>query len=177
MASGLSGNLLLVGKVLRPHGLEGLLRMRSYARSEASFIEASEVFLRPVLGEIHGYKVLSATPHKNIVLVKLQGVNSLEEAEKLREAEVWVAAEAIPREEGEYFWHELIGLTVLQETGDYIGELARILPVGGSEIYVVTSGKKEIFIPATYDVVKEINLEKGTMTISPMEGLLDLNEI
>jgi len=173
----LSGNLLLVGKVLRPHGLGGLLRMRSYARSEASFIEASEVFLRPVSGEIHSYRVLSATPHKDIVLVKLEGVNSLEEADKLREAEVWVAAEAIPREEGEYFWHELIGLAVLEEAGEYIGELAHIIPVGGSEIYVVTCGKKEIFIPATYDVVKEVDLEKGTMTISPMEGLLDLNEI
>jgi 16S rRNA processing protein RimM len=177
LASGLSGNLLLVGKVLRPHGLEGLLRVRSYASSEESFVEASKVFLKPVLGEIHAYRVLSATPHKNIVLMKLQGVNSLEEADKLREAEVWVAAEAIPRERGEYFWHELIGLTVLQETGEYIGDLAHIIPAGGSEIYVVTCGKKEIFIPATYDVVKEIDLEKGTMTISPMEGLLDLNEI
>jgi 16S rRNA processing protein RimM len=137
----------------------------------------SEVFLKRVSGEIHSYRVLSATPHKSIVLVKLEGVNSLEEADKLRETEVWVAAEAIPRKEGEYFWHELIGLTVLEETGEYIGELAHIIPVGASEIYVVTCGKKEIFIPATYDVVREIDLEKGTMTISPMEGLLDLNEI
>ena len=177
MTSGLSGNLLLVGKVLRPHGLEGLLRVRSYGRSETSFSEDLKVLLRPVSGGIHAYKVLSANPHKNIVLMKLQGVNSLEEAEELREAEVLVAAEAVPREEGEYFWHELIGLKVFQNTGEYIGDISRIIPAGNNEIYVVGRGKKEIFVPATYEVVKEINLEKGTMTISPMEGLLDLNEV
>lgn len=173
----MSGNLLLVGKVLRPHGLEGLLRVQSYARSEASFKEASEVLLKSVLGEIHAYKVVSANPHKNIVLVKLQGVNSLEAAEKLREAEVWVTAEAIPREEGEYFWHELIGLRVFQNTGEYLGDIYRIIPAGGNEIYVVGRGKKEIYVPATYEVVKNIDLEKGIMTISPMEGLLDLNDV
>jgi len=171
-----AGNLLLIGKVLRPHGLEGLLRVRSFARSEASFRQTSEVLVRPAGGEIHACKVVSANPHKNIILMKLEGVNSLEEAEKLREAEVLIPTEAIPREEGEYFWHELIGLKVFQNTGEYIGDISRIIPAGGGEIYVVGRGKKEILVPATYEVVKEIDLEKGTMTISPMEGLLNLND-
>jgi len=177
LASGLSGNLLLVGRVLRPHGLDGLLRVRSYARSLSSFGEVSEVFLRPVSRGIRAHKISSANPHKNIVLMKFEGVNSLEEAEKFREAEVWVSAEAIPREEGEYFWHELIGLKVFHNRGAYIGDISRIIPAGDNEIYVVGRGKGEIFVPATYEVVKEIDLEKGTMTISPMEGLLDLNEV
>lgn len=177
MEPGLSGNLLLLGKVLRPHGLEGLLRVRSYARSEASFLEAGEVLLKSVSGNIRAYGVLSARSHKNIVLLKLEGVNSLEEAEGLREAEILVTADAIQRAEGEYFWHELIGLGVFLDTGEYVGDITRIMPAGGNEIYVAGRGRKEILIPATYEVVKEIDLEKGTMTISAMEGLLDLNEV
>jgi 16S rRNA processing protein RimM len=177
LKSGLSGNLLLLGKVVRPHGLEGLLRVRSYAQSEASFLEAGEVLLRPVSGRTHAYRVLSARPHKNILLMKLEGVNSLEQAEEFREAEVLVRAEAIPRKEGDYFWYELIGLRVFLDTGEYVGAISRIIPAGGNEIYVVGSGNKEIFVPATYEVVKEIDLGKGRMTISAMEGLLDLNEV
>jgi len=177
LTSGLSGNLFLLGKVSRPHGLEGLLRVRSYARSEASFSEAGEVLLKTGSGGIRAYRVLSARPHKNIVLMKLEGVNSLEKAEEFRDAEVLVRAEAIFREEGEYFWHELVGLRVFLDTGEYLGDIFRIIPAGGNEIYVVGRGKKEIFVPATCDVVKEIDLEKRTMTISAMEGLLDLNEV
>ena len=92
--------MLLLGKILRPHGLEGAVRVWSYARSEASFLEAGEVLLRPVSGRPHSCKVLSAKPHKNILLIQLEGVDSLEQAEELRQAQVLVRAEAIAREEG-----------------------------------------------------------------------------
>jgi len=177
LKSGFSGKLLLLGKVVRPHGLEGLLRVRSYARSEASFSEAGEVLLKSGSGSIHAYRVLSARPHKNIVLMKLEGVNSVGEAERLREAEILVKSDFIHRKEGEYFWHELIGLRVFLDTGEHIGNITRIMPAGGNEIYVVGHGKKEIFIPAADEVVKEIDLGKGMMTISAMDGMLDLNEV
>ena len=177
MSSGSSDKLLVLGKVIRPHGLEGLLRVWSYAPSEASFIDAEEIHLRHVSGKLHGYRVLSVSPHKNVLLMNLEGVNSVDQAEEFRGAEVLVRSEAVTREEGEYFWHELIGLKVFLDTGDYIGAISRIIPAGSNEIYVVGTGKKEIFLPATNEVVKEIDLEKGKMTVSAMEGLLDLNEV
>ena len=177
MNSGLSGKLLLLGKVVKPHGLEGLLRVWSYARSEASFLDAGEIILRSVSGNIHECRVLSVRPHKNVLLMRLEGINSLEQAEGFRGAEIFVNSEAITREEGEYFWHELLGLKVLLDTGEYLGDISRIIPAGSNEIYVVGNGEKEVFVPATYEVVREIDLEQGTMTISAMEGLLNLNEI
>lgn len=177
MASGSSTNWILLGKVLRPHALEGRLYVQSYAESEASFEEAGEIFLKSSSGEIRAYRVLSSRPHKNGVLMKLNGVNSLEEAETLRGAEILVPVEAIPRKEGEYLWHELMGLRVLLETGEQIGTITHILRAGSNELYVVGHGKKEVFVPATVEVVKEIDLEKGMMIISAMEGLLDLNEV
>ncbi|MCJ7685053.1 MAG: ribosome maturation factor RimM [Desulfobacteraceae bacterium] len=175
--SGSSDKLLFLGKVIRPHGLEGLLRVWSYAPSEASLIDAEEIYLRPVSGKLHGYRLLSVRPHKNILLMNLEGVNSIDQAGEFRGAEVLAKYEAITREEGEYFWHELIGLKVFLDTGDYLGAISRIIPAGSNEIYVVGTGEKAIFLPATYEVVKEIDLEKGKMTISAMEGLLDLNEV
>jgi len=175
--SGLSGKLLLLGKVIRPHGLGGILRVWSYARSEASFLDAGEIILKTVSGEAHDHRILSVKPHKNILLMQLEGVESLEHAEEFRGAEVLIRSEAITREEGEYFWHELIGLKVFLDTGEYLGVISRIIAAGGNDIYVVGVGEKEIFVPATYEVVREIDLENETMTISAMEGLLDLNEV
>lgn len=177
MATGLSGDLLLIGKVLRPHGLGGLLRVRSYGQSETPFGEGSEILLRPLSGSAGAYKVVSATPHKDTVLLRLQGINSAEAAEELRNADIWIPAGSIPREEGEYFWHELIGLRVFQDTGGYIGDISRIIPAGGNDIYVVGRGGNETFIPATTEAVKEINIKQGIMVITPMEGLLEVNEI
>ena len=59
---------------------------------------------------------------------------------------------------------------------DY-GVISRIIPAGSNEIYVVGTGEKAIFLPATHEVVQEIDLEMGKMTVSAMEGLLNLNEV
>jgi 16S rRNA processing protein RimM len=177
LISGSSDKLLVLGKVIKPHGLEGLLRVWSYASSEVSFIDAEEIYLRSVSGKLHGYRVLSVRPHKNFLLMNLEGLNSIGQAEEFRGAEILVRYEAITCEEGEYLWHELIGLKVFLDTGDYLGTISRIIPAGSNEIYVVGNGEKEIFVPATYEVIKEIDLKKGKMTISAMEGLLDLNEV
>lgn len=172
-----SSDLLLVGKVIRPHGLKGLLRIKAYAGSEASFLEAETVLFKTVSGETCNCTVTSVTPHKNIFLMGVEEVSSADQAEMYRGAEILVQKETLTREDDAFFWHELIGLNVYLDTGECLGSISRILTTGSNDIYVVKEGEKEIYIPAVYEVVTEIDLENGKMTISPMEGLLDLNEI
>lgn len=171
-------NLLLTGKVIRPHGRKGLLRIWPYAQSEKSFLDAGTVFFKLVSGETHGFTVSSVMSHKNIFLMKLRNLNSLEEAEKYRGAEIFIRKDFLRHEnEDEYFWHELIGLKVYLNTGRYIGTIRHILPTGSNDIYVVREGETEVLIPAIHDVVEEIDLTNKKMIISEMEGLLDLNEV
>ncbi len=171
-------NLFLMGKVLRPHGREGVLRIWSYAQSENSFLDVETIFLKSASGETREYKVLSVTPHKNIFLMKLTNLNSIEEAEKYRGAEILIKRDSLSdKKEDEYFWHELIGLSVHLNTGKYLGTIEHILPTGSNDIYVVREGEKEVLIPAIYDVVEEIDLTNKRLIVSEMEGLLDLNEI
>ena len=171
-------DLLLMGKVVRPHGIEGALRIKSYAQSEESFLNAGTVFLRSSPGETREYAVASVRPHKNILLIKLEGLNTLEEAETYRGAAILIKRDSLPREgDGEYFWHELIGLEVYLSGGDYVGILKHILPTGSNDIYVVQEGRSEVLIPAIHEVVKEIDLINNRMIISEVEGLLDLNEV
>ena len=178
MNKGSPDNLLKIGKVIRPHGLEGLLRIWSYAQSEESFLEAGTILLKSDRGKIHEYKVLSVRSHKNIFLMRLEGLNSLDEAEKFRGAEILIRKDSLDRNGvNEYFWFELIGLKVYLNTGRYMGRLQEIIATGSNDIYVVREGEKEFLIPAIHDVVEEIDLKNKKMIIDEMEGLFELNEV
>jgi 16S rRNA processing protein RimM len=171
-------NLLVIGEVIRPHGLKGLLRVRSYARSEESFLDAGFIFLKSDLLEIRKYKLLSLKPLKNAFLLKLEGLNSLEEAEIYKGAKILISKDTLKREtDGEYFWFELIGLDVFLDSGRYIGVLKDIITTGSNDIYVIREGEAEVLIPATYEVIHDIDLENKKMIIREMEGLLDINEV
>ncbi len=169
--------LLPVGKVLRAHGLEGGIVVRSHSGSDACFLEAGSVFLRRGNEEPREYRVIGVSPRKRGCMLRLEGVNSRDEAELYKESEVHVRKSDLSRKEGEYFWHELLGLKVYGDSGECLGRVAHILTAGGHDIYVVREGGKEILVPATQEIIKHIDLENETMSIQEIEGLIDLNEV
>jgi 16S rRNA processing protein RimM len=171
-------NLLLAGEVVRPHGLDGRLKIRSHAQSEKSFLQSGTIFLKPRTGDTRAFTVSSVRPHKNNLLLNLKGLDSLEEAEEYRGAAVFIRRDSLdPEEKDEYFWFDLIGLKVYLDTGKYIGTVKNIIPTGGNDVYVVREGETEVLVPAIHDVVKEIDLDARKMIITETEGLLDLNEV
>lgn len=171
-------NLLLLGKVLRPHGLDGLMRIQSYAQSVESFLHARDVLLEVIPMKFQEFKVISIRPHKNIFLLKLEGLDSIDAAEKFRGADIHIRKDSLDRKsEDEFFWFELIGLKVFLSNGLCIGIIRDILVTGSNDIYVIKDGDKELLIPALQEVVLEIDLENNKMIIAEFEGLLDLNAV
>lgn len=169
--------MFLFGKVLRPHGLAGLLRVRSFSDSAASLLNAETVLFKLIAGENRHSKVVSAVPHKNAFLVKVAGLRDADQAEAFRGADIYISKDALVREEGEYFWFELLGLKVFVDDVEFLGVLTQIIPAGSNEIYVVKDRDREILLPASAEVITHIDLEKGRMNVSVVEGLLDLNEV
>ncbi len=169
--------LLLIGRVIGPHGVRGLLKIESYARSEETLLTAGRVYLKQGHGEISEYEVLSAVPLRGVSLIRLEGLDSRARAEPYCGAQMFIRKESVSRNEDEYFWHELIGLRVYLDTGRCLGTLEEIVSTAANDIYVVREGKEEFLIPAIHDVVKTIDLEKRKMILSEVEGLLDLNEV
>jgi 16S rRNA processing protein RimM len=176
LGKGFPESLLLIGKVLRPHGLEGLLKASSYAESPETFINLKVVHLKGVSGEFVEYRVISIKPHKKFFLLNLDGLRALKDAEQYRGAEIYVGKDCLGRGEGDYFWYELIGLKVYSLNGRLIGEIKQILSTGSNDIFIVGDGKGEVLLPATHEVVKQIDIKNQRVIISEMEGLLDLNE-
>jgi 16S rRNA processing protein RimM len=171
-------DLLLIGKVIRPHGLKGLLKIDSYAESRETFLIAGKVFLKGPSEETVEYAVASITPGNKSFLLKLDGLDTLEQAKTYRGWELYILKHGLRRsDDEEYFWYELIGLPVYLDTGERLGLIINILGVASHDIFVVQQGDKEVFIPAVHDVIKEVDLENKKVVITEMEGLLDLNEV
>jgi len=78
--------------------------------------------------------------------------------------------------EGQYYHDQIIGLQVKTTGGEYIGDIVDILTGKSNDNYIVRGAAGEILIPAIEDVVRSIDLDKGCITIEPIEGLLELNK-
>ena len=109
-----------------------------------------------------------------MVLIKFKGIETVEDAEKLRNSYVEIdRADAIPLEEGQYFIADLLGLDVYQDTGEKLGILDDIYNTGSSDIYVVKNELgKQFLLPYIDDVIKQIDIEEGKITVHIIEGLI-----
>ncbi len=107
-------------------------------------------------------------------LLRLQEITNRTAAEKLGGLDVEVpTSEALPLPKGQFYWHQVIGLTVIDATtGNELGTVKDILETGANDVYVVQGQTKEILVPAIKDVVVEIDPQAGRMLIQPLPGLL-----
>ncbi len=173
-----SETLLLVGKVVKPHGVKGLLTVWSYARTIESFLYSDTVFFKLEHQEPLRYRVLDVSPHKNRFLMKVEGVESFEDADRLRGSDILVDKKfLVKKSDDEYFWFELINIKVYLDSGRYLGIIKEIIPTGSNDVFVVRQNDSEFLIPAIHDVIEKIDLNKGEMIIRAIDGLLELNEV
>lgn len=168
-------DLILIGKVLGTHGIKGQVRVVPYSGNPESITSLSTFILRMPDGRYESFEVAGATEHKKRVLVTLKGFNDINLVMGLVGCEIYINSNQLPElPDGEYYWQDLIGLEVLTDMGELLGELDHIFETGSNDIYVVKAGKREYLIPAISDVVLDINLDTRKMTVRPPEGLLDL---
>ena len=168
-------DLILIGHVIRPHGIAGLLRIVSYAQSLETFLQAGSVFMDRGNNEFEERKVIDIRPHGSSFLLRLSGLNSIEQTEIFKAAKIFIRKDSlIKKDEDEFFYYELRGLNVYSITGQYLGVVKEIFPTGSNDVYVVEGQGKEFLIPAIHQVIKEINIAQKRMVISPIKGLLEL---
>lgn len=166
----LNPEYLTIGQVLAPWGVAGEAKVAIITDFPERFALLDQVYLGD---DLTPYKLSSARLYKHFVLLKFVGVDSPEAVKELGGAEVRIPqSQAMPLQPGEYYEHQIIGLDVVTEEGQSLGQVTEILYTGGNEVYVVQGGGREVLIPAIKSVISEISLEKGRITIHVMEGLL-----
>jgi 16S rRNA processing protein RimM len=155
--------LLAVGKVVRPHGIAGEIKVQPTPGYEDLLLIVGRVYLG---NSRRSYRVLARRPHQGALLLRLERVASRNEAEALRGAAVMVAHTDLPElPSGEYYPHQLIGLRVLRVSGEEIGRLSEILHTGSNDVYVVQRAAGQLLLPALREVVRAVDLVAGTMIV------------
>lgn len=163
---------ILIGKIVSVHGLHGNLKVYYYTESHLSFDQFDTVYLKRN-GISATYSIKSVKSFKkNIILLSLEGVSDRDQSEALISSEIYVDKEWLPKpEEGEYYFHDLIGLHVYDEKDNFIGCVDSILETGSNDVYVVKNENDEILIPALESVVLSIELNNQRMIVTLPEGL------
>ena len=113
---------------------------------------------------------------KNLVILKMEGVDTVEAAETLKGRDMMVSREnAIPLEPGEFYIADALGLPVYGEDGEQLGTLKEIFPTGANDVYVVKRpGKKDLLLPGIPQCVRKVDVEAGRIDVTVMDGLEDL---
>lgn len=165
-----------IGQVTAPHGLQGEVRVYPLTDVEGRFHDVERVYLLPEgVATRRVVHVERAVYRRNLVIVKLREVNDIDEAETLRGALVQVPVEEVaPLPEGTYYVFQLVGLRVETVDGAPVGRIIDVITnSAANDVYVVERPDAQpALIPAVRHIVREIDIEKGRMTIDPMPGLL-----
>lgn len=105
------------------------------------------------------------------VILKLRGLETRNEAETLRNAELTVPEPAAIEEEGVYYLHDIIGLPVFDADGEALGKLAEVLTTGSTDVYVVHGERGELLLPALEDVITQVDIDGGRIVVDVPEGI------
>ncbi|HZG61115.1 MAG TPA: ribosome maturation factor RimM [Anoxybacillus sp.] len=166
-----------VGKIVNTHGIRGEVRVISktdFADERYKTGNTLYIFMDHASEPVE-VKVKSHRVHKSFDLLSFEGYDNINLVEKFKGAMIKVPESQLGElEEGEYYFHEIIGCTVVTEQGETIGTVKEILTPGANDVWVVKGkGGKEILIPYIADVVKHVDVKEKLITIHPMEGLLE----
>ncbi len=156
--------LVCVGKIVGVWGVNGWVRIFSYTRDRTDIFN----YRQWIVGEGVAARTLeleSGRTQGRGLVAKLRGVDDRDAAAAAVGALIQVTPETLPAlEEGEYFWHQLEGLTVRTSDGTTLGTVDHLFETGANDILVV-NGDRERLIPYTPEVVQDVNLEAGIIQV------------
>lgn len=165
-------DLLKVGVITTTHGVRGEVKIFPTTDAER-FMELEYVIL-DTGREKRELTIQNVKFFKNLVILKFEGIDNINDIEKYKGKELWVPREeAQELDEDEYYIGDLIGMDVLLEDGTRFGSLKDVMETGANDVYVVeTEEGKEVLLPAIHDCIMDVDIEKNAMTVHLMKGLL-----
>ncbi|PRO65251.1 ribosome maturation factor RimM [Alkalicoccus urumqiensis] len=168
---------LNVGKIVNTHGVRGEVRVISRTDFPEKRYEPGVVLtaFRPD-GTTKELTVKSRRPHKQFDLLQFEGLENINDVEFLRDSVLKIHMDELDHdlEEGEYYYHQIIGLHMETESGEPVGVIKEIISPGANDVWVVKRpDDTEVLIPYIEDVVLKVSIDDQKVIISPMEGLLE----
>ena len=163
---------LEIGKIVSLHGIKGQVKIQPWCDSPEFILSAKNLYLKK------GEEKLSVTSKnivKNMVILKLDGIDTPEDAAKFRNSIVYINRNDVTLEENCYFIQDLIGLTVIDTDSQIMyGKIVDVTETGANDVYhIKADDEKMYYIPAIKQVIIKTDLDEQKMFIRPLKGLFD----
>lgn len=162
-----------IGQIVNTNGLKGIVKVNPFTDDISKFEDLKYIYIQ-LKSELKKVKIEQVRYNKNQVLLKLEGIDSIEEAEKYRN--FYLKTEKKSQEElGEdtYYIVDLIGIDVYSNNDEHLGKIEDVFPTGSNDVYVVKDNLgKQILVPAIAEVVKKVDLKNKKMVIKVILGLI-----
>ena len=157
------------GKIVNTHGIRGEIKVFPLCDSPEFLLDFDRFFIDGT--EI---KVISSRVHKNVTLMRLEGIDHIDKAEAMRGKILQIACDDVELEEGQYVIEDLIGMTVIDEDdGHEYGILKSVIQTGANDVYEVQGKDRIYLVPKIDEVVLGTDMDNGIIKIRPLKGLFD----
>ncbi len=166
--------LIAIGRAVKPFGIKGEMKIEPLTDFPERFKDLRSVYLvspagKELVCEVTSVRYAGGTPYLIF--------GGYESPEKAKELNGWFLKvpeeEAVPLPEGSYYWFELVGMEVFSESGEKLGRITEVFETGSNDVYVMKRGGKEVYIPATKEIVKQVDRKAKRMVIHLMDGLME----
>lgn len=163
---------LEIGKIVSVHGLKGDVKVEPWCNEPEFICEFNKLYSKDGKKE---YEIERCRIQKNMAVMKIRGIDSVEEGQAVRNKILFMDRNDVELEEGYYFFQDLIGLDVIDSDNQKVyGKIAEVLQTGANDVYHIKNDDgKSYYIPAIPDVVDKVDLTDEKMFITPLEGLFD----
>jgi len=166
--------LITIGKAVRPFGVRGEMKIEPMTDFPERFKGLRRVYLVSPVGKEIPCQVRSVRYAGKAPFLLFAGYDSPEKAKALNGWLVKVPEdETVHLPDGAYYWFELIGMEVISESGEKLGKIVDIFETGSNDVYVMKRGRKETYIPATTEVIKQVDRKEKRIVIHLLDGLME----
>lgn len=167
--------LITIGKVLKTRGVRGEVKVLPLTDIPDRFKQLDTVYVNISPKQVISVAIEQVGYYKGFAYLRFRGRNSIEDVQEFIGHDLQIHQTESPElPAGVYYHFELIDLEVYTDDNQRLGTVVNILETGAHDVYVVQGDEREYLIPATKEVVTQIDRDKGIITIHPLEGLLDL---
>lgn len=158
--------MVVMGRIVAAQGLQGWIKVQAYTEHLDALIDYAKWHLGNDTHPWREFQVLECKPHTKVLVAKLEGISDRTAAEKCKGLLVAVPRSSLPKEgSDEYYWSDLIGLTVVNLQNEQMGIVDHLMDMGSNDVMCVRDGKNEILIPFLAHVVQQVNLDKKIIQV------------
>ena len=162
-----------IGQIVNTSGLKGVLKIKPFTDDIKKFSNLKTIYIK-TKNDLTEFKIEQVRYVKNMVMLKLAGIDTVEEAEKYRNLYIKILRDQEEElEEGSYYVVDILGCKVNTDTNQELGKVVDVFQTGSNDVYVVKDEQgKQILLPAIKQVIKNVDIKNKIITVHLLEGLV-----